>query len=333
MTTPVRQHKYFILTGLLVALAFLVCLQIGRFPISTGEIFTLLTGGEVEPLTRSVFFNLRLPRTVMALLAGAGLGFAGSVFQLVFRNPLAAPDIVGVSSGANLGAAVAIVMFGQSAAVMTSLAFGGGMLVLFLVMFVARLSRNPGTITYILAGIVMRALSDALIMILRFFADPARELAAIEFWAMGSLGGITMSNLITVVPFFVVGFIGLILLRRQIIMLGLEDDEAKTLGVRLKAVRFLILALASLLVASIVSQTGLIAFAGLIAPHAARLALRRISFSWCMLSALMGAFILLVSDSFARGLTALEIPISVPTTLIGVPVLLYFMWRRKTGKV
>ncbi|MCL2221657.1 MAG: iron ABC transporter permease [Oscillospiraceae bacterium] len=333
MTTPVRQHKYFILTGLLVALSFLICLQIGRFPISTGEIFSLLTGGEVPPLTRSVFFNLRLPRTVMALLAGAGLGFAGSVFQLVFRNPLAAPDIVGVSSGANLGAAVAIVMFGQSAAVMTTLAFGGGMLVLFLVMFVARLSRNPSTVTYILAGIVMRALSDALIMILRFFADPARELATMDFWAMGSLGNITMSNLITVLPFFIVGFIGLTLLRRQIVMLGLEDDEAKTLGVRLKSVRLLVLALAALLVASIVSQTGLIAFAGLIAPHAARLAIRRISFSWCMLSALMGAFILLVSDSLARGLTALEIPISVPTTLIGVPVLLYFMWRRKTGKV
>ena len=333
MGTVVRQRGYFILTGVLVTLAFFVCLLIGRFPISVYEMFSIFFGGDIDPLTRSVFLNLRLPRTIMALLAGAGLGFAGSVFQLVFRNPLAAPDIVGVSSGANLGAAVAIVLFGQSAFVMTSLAFGGGMIVLFLVMLVARLSKNPSTVTYILAGIVMRALSDALIMILRFFADPARELAALEFWAMGSLGGITMSNLVTVLPFFVVGFIGLILLRRQIIMLGLEDDEAKTLGVPLKSVRFIVLALASLLVASIVSQTGLIAFAGLIAPHAARLALRRISFSWCMLSALMGAFILLVADAFARGLTALEIPISVPTTLLGVPVLLYFMWRRKLGKV
>jgi iron complex transport system permease protein len=121
-------------------------------------------------------------------------------------------------------------------------------------------------------------------------------------------------------------------MRRHIKLLSLEDDEARSLGVRLKVVRTIILGLAALTVASIISQTGLIAFAGLIAPHAARLALRKTTFSWCVLSALMGALILLVSDCIARGLSIVEIPISIPTTFIGVPILLYFLWRRKTGK-
>jgi iron complex transport system permease protein len=269
----------------------------------------------------------------MALLAGAGLGFAGSVFQLVFKNPLAAPDIVGVSSGANLGAAVAIVLFGHSAALMASTAFTGGMLVLFLVLFVARLSRNPSTVTYILAGIIMKAVSDAFIMMLKFYADPERELASIEYWAMGSLGSITASKLAATVPFFLIGFLGLILMRRQIVLLGLEDDESKTLGVRLKLIRTIVLGFSALIVASIISQTGLIAFAGLIAPHAARLALKRVSFAWCLLSSLMGALILLISDCLARGISTFEIPISIPTTIIGVPILLYFMWRRRKGMI
>jgi len=115
-------------------------------------------------------------------------------------------------------------------------------------------------------------------------------------------------------------------------MLSLEDDESKTLGVRLKIIRTIILGLSALTVASIISQTGLIAFAGLIAPHAARLALRKTTFSWCVLSSLMGALILLISDSIARGLSVVEIPISIPTTFIGVPILLYFLYRRKIGR-
>ena len=333
MTAKSRQARFLAITGLLVVAAFIASLLVGRFPLSPGEIVAILTGGQADPMSQAVLLNLRLPRTAMALLAGAGLGMAGSVFQLVFKNPLAAPDIVGVTSGANLGAAIAIVIFGASAALMATTAFVGGMLVLLLVVAVAKLSRNASTVTYILAGIIMKAVSDAFIMTLKFFADPERELAAIEYWAMGSLGGITASKLMTVAPFFLAGFIGLILMRRQIMLLGLEEEESRALGVRIRIVRTAVLGLSALTVASIISQTGLIAFAGLIAPHAARLALKRVSFAWCVLSSLTGALILLVSDSLARSVATTEIPISIPTTLIGVPVLLYFMWSRKAGKV
>lgn len=319
--------------GLLIIIAFVVSLTVGRYPLSVSDIVAIITGSEADGLSHSVFFNLRLPRTVMALLAGLGLGMSGSVFQMVFKNPLAAPDIVGVSSGANLGAAVAIIVFGHNAALLASSAFLGGMLVLLFVIFIARLSRNTSTVTFILAGIIMKAVSDAFIMMLKYFADPESQLASIEYWAMGSLGAITASKLLSMLPFFALGIIGLVLMRRQVMMLVLEDDESRALGVRLKIIRTAVLGLAALIVASIVSQTGLIAFAGLIAPHAARLAYKRVNFTWCVLSGFFGAFILLISDMAARGISGFEIPISIPTTLIGVPVLLFFMWSRKTGKV
>jgi len=125
----------------------------------------------------------------------------------------------------------------------------------------------------------------------------------------------------------------LILLRRHIMLLGLEDDESRALGVRVKLIRTLILSLATLAVASVISVTGLIVFVGLNAPHAARLALKRISFAWCVLSAMVGALILLISDSIARSVTTMEIPVGILTTIIGIPILLVFMLKRRAGEV
>ena len=327
------QKRYFIFTGLLVMGAFFISLLVGRYPLSFRDIGAIVFGGEVPAISRGVFLTLRLPRAMMALLAGAGLGLSGSVFQLVFKNPLASPDIVGAASGANLGAALAIVFFGQSAVLMAFSAFIGCMLVVFLVIALARLRGNSSTVTFILAGIIMKAVSDAFIMILKFFADPERELAAIEYWAMGSLGAITASKLLAILPFFLAGFAGLILMQRHITVLALEDDESRTLGMRVRRVRVLVLAFASLTVASIICQTGLIIFVGLIAPHVARLALKRISFAWCLLSTMTGALILLIADCLARSLSGFEIPISILTTFIGVPVLFYFMLNRKAVNV
>ena len=328
-----RQKKYLIITGLLVIAAFTVSLRVGRYPIPAGEIAAILMNGKAAPAVRAVFLTLRLPRTVMALLAGAGLGMTGSVFQLIFKNPLAAPDIVGVSSGANLGAALAVVLFGRDMALTAPLAFLGGLLALLSVSGMTRLGKSSGTVSFILCGIIIRAVSDALIMILKYFSDPERELAAIEYWSMGSFSGITASKLASVTPFFITGFAGLALMRRQITLLGLEDDECRALGVNVNLIRTVVMAFSALTVASIICQTGLIAFAGLIAPHAARLAVKRVNFVWCALSSLTGALIMLISDCLARGVFAVEIPVSVATTFIGAPVLLFFMWNRRAYRI
>ena len=328
---PVRV-AYTVTVAVIVA-AFLVSICAGSYPISFGELYAILTGGEVKALTRNVFFNLRLPRTIMAVLAGAGLGLSGSVYQIIFKNPLASPDIIGVSSGANLGAAVAIVAISNTMMNVAVGAFAGGLLAVAFVMLLVRATRANTTATYVLAGIIISAVAKAVIMLLKYFADSESTLAAIEYWTMGSLAAVTRSKVLSVLPFWLIGFVGLLLLRRQIGLLSLNEEECRMLGVRLRQVRLTVLTLSTLLVASVVSITGLISFTGLIAPHIARLMIRRENTQTMVLSALVGAAVLLIADILARTLYTVGLPISILTTVIGVPVLVYFMCKRKEGRV
>ena len=316
------------LVGACIAVGFIASICIGNYPITIREIISIVTGGEVGAMTRKVFFTLRLPRTCMGVMAGAGLGVAGSVYQMIFRNPLASPDIIGVSSGANLGAAIAIVSVGIALG-----AFAGGLLAVAFVMLLVRATRANTTATYVLAGIVISAVAKSVIMLLKYYADSESNLAAIEYWTMGSFAGVTASKVLSILPFWLIGFVGLFLLHRQVGLLSLNEEECRTLGVRLYRVRLTVLTLSTLLVASIVSITGLISFIGLIAPHIARMMIKRENTDTMVLSAMVGAAVMLVADIFARSLYAGGLPISILTTIIGVPVLVYFMCKRKEGKV
>lgn len=327
--TKLPQTAMFVAVILLMATAFVISICIGQFSISLDEIWLILTGREVSDMIRKVFMNLRFPRTCMAMLAGIGLGTSGYIYQTIFKNPLASPDIVGVAPGANLGAAIAIVMLGGKTLSIAGGAFFGGIIVVVLVMAIVKISPTNTTVTYVLAGIIMSHISKAFIMVLKFFADPTNELAAIEFWTMGSLANVTATKTLAIFPFFIVSLIGLILLRRQIDMMALNEDECRMLGVDVSRVRTIILILSTLLIASIISVTGLISFVGLIAPHVARMMLKKTGFATTVMSALVGAVILLLSDTLARSIYSAEIPISILTTFIGVPILVYFMLKQK----
>ena len=321
------------LVGACIAAAFIASICIGNFPITVNEIIAILTGGEVSTMTRNVFFTLRLPRACMGLMAGAGLGIAGSVYQMIFRNPLASPDIIGVSSGANLGAAIAIVSVGIGIGGIAIGAFAGGLLAVGFVMLLVRATRANTTATYVLAGIVISAVAKSAIMLLKYYADSESNLAAIEYWTMGSFAGVTASKVLSVLPFWLIGFAGLFLLRRQVGLLSLNEEECRMLGVRLHRVRLAVLSLSTLLVASIVSITGLISFIGLIAPHISRMMIKRENTDTMVLAAMVGGAVMLIADILARSLYAGGLPISILTTIIGVPVLVYFICNRKEGKV
>lgn len=303
----------------------------GKYPISFQEILHILVGRDgVSDMTRRVFLTLRLPRTLMAILSGIALGLAGSVYQLIFKNPLASPDIIGIAGGANLGAAAAIVLVSSSGVLPTAIgAFWGGLAAVVCVMLLTRATGSRSTATYVLAGIVINAVSKSLIMVLKYFADPDNELAAMEYWEMGTFGNVTTSKVLSILPLFAVGLIGLLLLRRQIELMALGDEECRGLGVRLRPTLgqpcFL---LSTLLVSSVICITGLVAFAGLIAPHTARLMLRRNDSLTLLMSGLMGALVVLCADILARTLYSSELPISILTTVIGVPILVYFMCKR-----
>ena len=312
-----------------VITAAVVSVCVGKYTITTADIQAILKGEQVQAMTRKVFTTLRLPRTVMALIAGVGLGIAGSVYQIIFKNPLASPDIIGIAGGANLGAAVAIVSVSTSGMIAIAAgAFWGGLIAVGCVMLLVKATRSRSTSTYVLAGIVINAISKAVIMALKYFADPENELAAMEYWEMGTFGNTTLSKLLSIRPMFLIGLAGILLLRRQIELMSLSDNECRALGVRLRPVRAAVLALSTLMVGSIISVTGLISFAGLIAPHTARLMLRRNDSTTIIMSGLVGAFVVLTADILARVLYSAELPISILTTVIGVPILIYFLCAR-----
>ena len=200
-----------------VITAAVVSVCVGKYTITTADIQAMLKGEQVQAMTRKVFTTLRLPRTVMALIAGIGLGIAGSVYQIIFKNPLASPDIIGIAGGANLGAAVAIVSVSTSGMIAIAAgAFWGGLIAGVCVMLLVKATRSRSTSTYVLAGIVINAISKAAIMALKYFADPENELAAMEYWEMGTFGNTTLSKLLSIRPMFLIGLAGILLLRRQI---------------------------------------------------------------------------------------------------------------------
>jgi iron complex transport system permease protein len=332
MAAELFNRKNFVLylpVLILLVTAFLFSLAVGKYPISVKEILDILLGKSVDPMTKNVFLTLRLPRTVMVMLAGFGLSIAGSVYQTIFKNPLASPDIIGVSSGASLGAAFAIVFLGGGMVAVAFSAFACGLIAVLFLLLLVGLANNKSIATYILSGIIINALTQALIMTLKFFADPERHLTSIEFWTMGSFGNITNEKVLIILPIFLTGLTGLLILRWQVILLSISDDEGRMLGVRVQYMRYGVLLCATLVVASVICVTGLISFIGLIAPHIARILLKKNIFLSSVLSGMVGAVILLAADCIARSISGSEVPISILTSLLGAPFLAYFMTRRE----
>ena len=238
-----KTYTAFTLVGLAILAGIICSFCVGKYPITLPEIGALVTGGEVKEMTHKVFFTLRVPRTLMAVFCGAGLGIAGSVYQNIFKNPLASPDIIGISSGANMGASIAIVAAGGAMVSVAIGAFAGGLAAVAMVMLLVQATRSNATSTYVLAGIIISAIAKAVIMLLKYFADSESKLAAIEYWTMGSLSSITASKVEAIFPFWLLGFLGLLLLHRQIGLLSLNEEECRSLGVRLLRVRVNVLLL------------------------------------------------------------------------------------------
>ncbi len=305
----------------MIVLAF-ASLFIGKYPLSLSK---MLAGDEMQ---LRVFITLRLSRTVVGLVGGFALGVSGFVYQTVFRNPLASPDIIGVSSGASAGAAAGI-LFLSGAAAVTFSAFAGAVAAVILALALASLDRSGKNSTIVLAGIAVHSLAQTALMCLKLTADPERELASIEYWIMGSLNGISAHSIHGSLVLCLLCLAALFLLHRQIVLLSAEEGEARTLGVNVGVLRLIVLLIATLTVADVVSLTGLISFVGLLAPHGARLLARDNRAGTMLLSGLLGAVILLAADILARSVAATELPVSIFTSLIGAPFLISLIVRRR----
>lgn len=323
MTAPKRYNRIlFTAAGALLLAAFGISLLIGAYPLTAQDILSALSGG--EGMAVKVFWRLRLPRSLAAMVSGMALGVCGAVYQILFANPLAAPDIMGVSGGA----AMAIVW--GNTAFSAPAAFLGGMAALAGSLLLTRASGLRGTGAMVLSGVLISALMKMGVMLLKTFADTEGELAAIEFFTMGSFADITAAALPALLSAAALGLALLTLLHRQIGLLSLPDDEAQALGVSAGVMRALVLAAATLPAAAVSASAGVVAFLPLIAPHGARLLLRGRTKGLLPLSALTGGVLLLLADIAARLAPGAELPVSVLTTMLGVPCVAMLM--AKGGK-
>lgn len=322
-----KAAKIYIVILTAFAAVFILSLMVGKYPLS----FTKILAGDEGAVC--VFLTLRLPRTLMGIIGGLGLGIAGMVYQTVFHNPLASPDIIGVSSGASAGAAFAIIFLANTPIAVTSFAFAGSLLAILLSLGIASLAKGSGNISVVLAGLSVHALAQTVLMVLKTVADPEKELASIEYWIMGSLNAITLERIPVALTVTVLCVLALVLLYRQVLLLAVEEGEAKLLGVSVGKIRLAILLLATLMVASIVSVTGIITFVGLLAPHIARMLTgdNRLRTLW--LSGLLGSILLCLADIFARSVAASELPVSVFTSLLGAPFLVFLLLKRRVNHV
>ena len=293
----------------------------GQYPLT---LKSLLSG---DTMSIMVFKRLRLPRALMGVIGGFGLSISGYIYQLIFKNPLASPDIVGVSSGASAGAALAIVAVSASVPFISISAFIGAVTALIITLLTAYLVPGRNSYTIVLAGIAIHSVAQTILMFLKLAADPEKQLASIEYWIMGSLNGISRDSL--AIPFLttLAGFIIMALLYRQILILSTSEEEAVSLGVHVTSLRFIILMLATLVVSSIICVTGLISFIGLIAPHIARLLTKRNDIFTYITSGFTGAILLTLADILARSVSSSELPVSIFTSLLGAPLLIILLIR------
>jgi iron complex transport system permease protein len=304
--------------AVVLALAFAAALALG--PVA------LVPGGWAAPDWR-VVGTIRLPRALAAMLVGAALAGAGASLQTVFRNPLAAPDILGLSSGAALGAGLAI-WSGWSGWALQGLAFVGALAAVALVAGFARAMRAAEpTPALILCGIAVAALLSSALALLTSLAEPSRQLPAITYWLLGSLAVAPSRELAVSAALIAIGLIWLWLVRWRIDALLLPDDEASALGHDPARLRIVAIGAAALAASAAVALTGLIGWVGLLVPHAARL-LTGAAFARAFpLACLGGAAFLLVVDTAARVFAPVEVPPGVGTALVGVPLLLWLLAR------
>jgi iron complex transport system permease protein len=318
---------------LVPVLAIVISLFIGKYNASFGDILSLL-GSKVMPFIESdvsanletAILQVRLPRILLAMLVGMSLAIGGASFQGLFRNPLVSSQILGVSSGASFGAALAIVLE-QSSVVIQLAAFIFGLAAVGLALLINRFYKTSPTLTLVLAGVVIGSLFSSMVSLITYTADPNIKLPAIVFWLMGSLASSANQDLVFAVPPMFVGITVLMLIRWRLNVLSMGEEDAKALGVNTDRLRLIIVICATMITSAAVSVSGVIGWIGLVIPHFGRMLVgpdHKILLPTCLS---LGGTYLLMMDNIARTATTSEIPIGIITGIIGAPIFAYLLTR------
>lgn len=317
---------------LILAVGFIISFMLGKYPIAPAELFSILASN-VLPIDQTwtdqqavILYHVRMPRIILSVLVGCCLSAAGAAYQGIFRNPLVSSDIVGASSGAAFGAALAILMAIGNLGI-SILAFVFSIGAVMAVGFLSKKVKTNPVLGLVLAGIMVGSLFNSATSFLKLVADPNEQLPAITYWLMGSFSGAKLEDIrLAIIP-MAAGLIPLFLLRWKINILTMVDDEARTMGVDTKKTRAIIVIAATLVTAASIAVSGMIGWIGLVIPHLSRMLVGSDYRRLMPVSMLMGASFLLIVDNVSRLTTTSEIPIGILTSFIGAPFFFYLISR------
>ncbi len=326
-------HWVFWLSLVLLMTILGTSLANGRYGISYNDTFRIVFS-KILPVQRTwndiqeaVVMVYRFPRTVAAIIIGAALALSGATYQSIFKNPMVSPDLLGVSSGACVGAAIAILMDAGSALIQVG-AFAGGIIAVTITVMIPRLIRNESTTVLVLSGIVIGSLMSSIMSIIKFVADTDTKLAEITYWMMGSFARITFDSMFPVLPTILLPVIIILLMRYRLNVLSLGDNEAKTLGINLRTTRGMFILCSTLITASCVCLSGTIGWVGLVIPHTARMIIGSDNKRMLPIALIFGGIFMLVIDILCRTITSAELRLGILTGLIGAPFFIFILFKQ-----
>ena len=316
-------------TIVLLVISFLAALMIGRYPIKIDDFFNaIFTSDESLDMQRSIITRLRLPRTIMAAMVGIGLSLSGLLYQETFKNKLVSPDLLGVSTGASVGASLAIVL-GLSSLFISVFAFLAGVATVMITVLVARLFKNGSSTTLLLSGVIVGGFMSAILSTIKYFADPQTTLASITYWLMGSFENATMSQSYILVGVVGVCSIVLIVISFRIYLVALGRQAAQTKGLHYTLYRYLIIGIATLLTAISVCFCGTVSWIGLVIPHIVRLMVGHNPKRTIPLCITFGALFMIITDILSRTFMDSELPLSAVTGIFGTVVFVVILIIRR----
>lgn len=327
-----KSKKTFIISVLIlssfIVILFFVSMSVGRYKIPFTDVIKYFTGQTLPDVSERVISYLRLPRTLLAALVGCALATSGAIYQSTFNNKLVSPDLLGVSSGASVGACFAILL-GLSGALISVFSFALGFITVLLTILIAKIFKNKSNVVLLLSGIAVGGLMSSGIGLMKYLADDEMKLAEMTYWLLGDLSGTTMKEVLIMLPIVLVSCTVTILMSWRVNIVSLGAKESKTLGINYKANMGILIAIATLLTAGAVSVSGTIGWIGLVIPNVVRLIIGSDNKKVLPLSMLLGAAFMIIVDMLARTFAPNEIPLSVITGIIGTPLFIYAIFKRR----
>ena len=324
--------QIFLLACLLVCIVLAAC--VGKYPVSPGESLKIMLGallrkpGSANEMTVNVVLGLRVPRILASVIVGGALSMSGAAYQGIFKNPLVSPDFLGVSSGACIGAAVAILL-SLSATYISVFAFVFGIVAVLITVAIPAMMGNRTNVMLVLSGIIVGTAMSSILGFIKYIADPNTQLASITYWTMGSFSYITLADLFAVLPIIAIPGVILILMAWWIDVLSMGEDEARTLGARVGLIRGITIICATLLTAGSVCIAGTISWVGLIVPHFGRMAVGPSNRKLLPMCALLGGLFMLAVDTLTRTIGTTEMPVSILTGVLGAPIFCWLLFRQR----